>query len=204
MVFFKQFTEPIKESSNKNVKKPKLESTNLNFPMDMDVDNVIELTLRDYVLDLEDKVKIGCLGFLKVIDRDSWRKSIQEGNYDKQCDRLVYGSTEIEVDVAAVHSTLDKIKHESRNSRPNTPDSEVGSVGTKTYRDPGKYLGSPGEDEMHPDAKQQMAIRQMACAILQVRNYYFISLKNLSDNILTYCRLYLDNFFLSFVLYEKK
>ncbi|XP_043462023.1 bromodomain adjacent to zinc finger domain protein 1A isoform X2 [Leptopilina heterotoma] len=162
------FTEPIKELSNKNTKKPKTESTNLNFPMDMQVDSVIELTLRDYVLDLEDKVKIGCLGFLKVIDRDLWRKSIQEGHYDKQCDRLVYGANEIEVDVGAVHSTVDKIKHESRNSRPNTPDSEVGSVGTKTYRDPGKYLGQPGEDEMHPDTKQQMTIRQMSCAILQV------------------------------------
>ena len=134
----------------------------------MPIDSVMELTLRDYVLDLEDKIKIGCLGSLKVIDRDTWRKAIQDSNYDKQCDRLVYGLNEVEVDVA-VNTTLDKIKNESRNSRPNTPDSEVGSVGTKTYRDPGKYLGSPGEDEMHPDPKQQMAIRQISCAILQVR-----------------------------------
>ena len=134
----------------------------------MPIDSVMELTLRDYVLDLEEKIKLGCLGSLKVIDRDSWRKAIQDSQYEKQCDRLVYGLNELEVDVV-INSTLDKIKNELRSSRPNTPDSEVGSVGPKTYRDPGKYLGPPGEDEMSPDAKQQMSIRQMACAILQVR-----------------------------------
>ncbi|XP_014205969.1 bromodomain adjacent to zinc finger domain protein 1A isoform X2 [Copidosoma floridanum] len=161
------FTETAKDTS-KSSRKSKTENThNNNYPPDMPVDDILELTLRDYVLDLEDKIKIGCLGSLKIKNRDLWRNAINNRKYDKQCDKLVYGLNDTPVD-SITNSALDKIKTESRNSRPGTPDSDAGSSATKVYRDPGKYLGPPDKGEPIPDTSQQNAIRQMACAILQV------------------------------------
>ena len=161
-----QFVDPPKDIS-KLTKKSKVDNTHHNYPADMPIDEVLALTLRDYILDLEDKIKVGGLGSLKVNNRDVWRNAINIGKYDKQCDKLVFGLTETPVDFA-VNATLDKIKTESKSSRPGTPDSEVGSSNTKVYRDLGKYLGLPDKNEPTTDPKQQTAIKQMACAILQI------------------------------------
>lgn len=115
---------------------------------------------------MEDKIKSGCLGTLKVNNRDAWRNAIQIRSYDKQCDKLVYSLNEIPVD--SIQSAVDKIKIEQKSSRPGTPDSELGSTGTKIYRDPGQYLGPRERSETIPDHKQQMAIKQMSYALLQI------------------------------------
>lgn len=140
----------------------------MNFPPEMAVDEVMEMTLRDHILDFEDKINAGCLGFLKIIDRTVWRNTINQGSYDKQCDKLTCAGSEIDMDIPPSNTLIDKIKNESKHSRPGTPDSEVGSINIKTYRDPGMYLGLPNEDEMPIDQKQQATIKQMACAILQL------------------------------------
>lgn len=149
-------------------KKNKYENANLNFPPDVAVDEVMEMTLRDHILDFEDKINAGCLGSLKIIDRTVWRNAINKRSYDKQCDKLMCAGSEIDIDIPPSNTLIDKIKNESKHSRPGTPDSEVGSINIKTYRDPGMYLGLPSEDEMPIDQKQQAAIKQMACAILQL------------------------------------
>ncbi|XP_053985965.1 bromodomain adjacent to zinc finger domain protein 1A isoform X2 [Hylaeus volcanicus] len=161
------FSGPIKLQTSKTTKKNKYENANLNYTSDMAIDTVLELTLRDYILDFEDKIRIGCLGSLKVVSREAWRHAINSGHYDKQCDKLVYGTSEVEADVAS-NVTLDKVKNEAKHSRPSTPDSEIGSINIKTYKDPGKYLGPAKEDEVLIDCKQQATIKQMACAILQL------------------------------------
>lgn len=152
---------------NKISKKNRYENANLNFPSEVSVDDVLELTLRDYILDFEDRVKGGGLGSLKVNDREIWRDAINKRKYDKQCDKLTYGTNEVEADILS-DASLDKVKSEIKHSRPGTPDSEVGSINIKTYKDSGKYLGPPSENEIVPDFKQQLAIKQMACAILQL------------------------------------
>ncbi|XP_011630089.1 bromodomain adjacent to zinc finger domain protein 1A isoform X2 [Pogonomyrmex barbatus] len=161
------FSELNKGQINKAVKKNKYENVNLNFPPDMPIDDVLELTLRDHILDFEDKINAGCLGCLKIADRALWRKAIDQRSYDKQCDKLLCAGSEIDIDMPP-NALLDKIKNESKHSRPGTPDSEVGSINIKTYKDPGIYLGLPGDDEMVPDQKQQALIKQLACAILQL------------------------------------
>ncbi|KAK2583060.1 hypothetical protein KPH14_009093 [Odynerus spinipes] len=161
------FSEPVKEQSNKTTRKNKYENANLNFSPDMSVDSVMEMTLRDFILDFEEKIKAGCLGSIKVINRDAWREAISNNSYDKQCEKLVYGMNEIEADTVP-NVVLDKVKNESKQSRPGTPDSEIGSINIKSYKDPGKYLGPPSESEMSPDLQQQTNIKQMACAILQL------------------------------------
>lgn len=133
----------------------------------MAISDILEITLRDYVLDLEDKIKVGCLGSLKVHDRETWRNAINNRKYEKQCDKLVFGLNETPVD-AAGNAIVDKIKIETKDSRAGTPDSDIANSNTKVYRDPGKYLGPPDSNELIPDSTQQAAIKQMACAILQV------------------------------------
>lgn len=133
----------------------------------MTIDNILELNLRDYILDLEDKIKVGCIGTLKVENREAWRNAINSNKYDKQCDKLHYGLNETPVDLG-FNSLLDKVKTDSKSSRPGTPDSEMGCSTTKVYRDPGKYLGPPEKNELVPNSAQQLAIKQMACAILQI------------------------------------
>ncbi|XP_072750012.1 bromodomain adjacent to zinc finger domain protein 1A isoform X1 [Anoplolepis gracilipes] len=162
------FSETNKGQVNKTTKKNKYENANLNFPADVVIDDVMEMTLRDHILDFEDKINAGCLGFLKIIDRAVWRNAINQKNYDKQCDKLMCAGSEIDIDISPSNTLIDKIKNESKHSRPGTPDSEVGSISIKTYRDPGMYLDLPSEDEMAIDQRQQMAIKQMACAILQL------------------------------------
>jgi bromodomain adjacent to zinc finger domain protein 1A len=148
-------------------KKNKYENANLNFPSDMLIDDVMELTLRDHILDFEDKINAGCLGCLRIIDRTAWRSAINRRDYDKQCDKLICAGNEIDLDTP-VNTLVDKIKNELKHSRPGTPDSEVGSISTKTYKDPGMYLGLSDEHEMALDQRQQMTIKQLACAILQL------------------------------------
>lgn len=149
-------------------KKVKYDNPNLNYPVEMPVDTVVEMALRDNILEIEEKIRGHAVGSLKVNDREAWRKAINEGTYDKQCDKLVSSfNSDNEVDVA-FHLTIEKIKSEAKHSRPNTPDSEVGSATSKTYRDPGKYLGPAGEDELPMDPTQQESIKKMACAILQL------------------------------------
>lgn len=162
-----QFPDPDKGQINKAPKKNKYENSNLNFPPEMAVDEVLELTMRDYILDFEDKIRAGCLGCLKIIDRETWRNAINQRGYDKQCDKLTCATGDIDIDTPA-NALIDKIKNESKYSRPGTPDSEVGSISIKTYRDPGMYLGLLGEDEMTSDPKQQATVKQLACAILQL------------------------------------
>ncbi|XP_076166810.1 ATP-dependent chromatin assembly factor large subunit isoform X4 [Ptiloglossa arizonensis] len=161
------FSGPIKGQTNKTAKKNKYENANLNYSSEMPVNVVLELTLRDYILDFEDKIRVGCLGSLKVINREEWRNAVDNGRYDKQCDKLVYGTNEVEADFAS-NITLDKVKNEAKHSRPGTPDSEIGSINIRTYKDSGKYLGPSKENEVVVDSMQQTNIRQMACAILQL------------------------------------
>lgn len=133
----------------------------------MSIDDVMELTLRDHILDFEDKINAGCLGSLKIIDRTVWRNAINQRSYDKQCEKLMCAGSEIDIDTPS-NVLIDKIKNEFKHSRPGTPDSEVGSISIKTYKDPGMYLGLPGDDEMIPDQIQQATIKQLACSILQL------------------------------------
>ncbi|XP_020291098.1 bromodomain adjacent to zinc finger domain protein 1A isoform X3 [Pseudomyrmex gracilis] len=161
------FPDPNKGQINKITKKNKYENANLNFPPEVSVDEVMEMSLRDHILDFEDKINAGCLGSLKIADRTKWRDAINKRSYDKQCDKLMCAGNEIDIDVPA-NILIDKIKNEFKHSRPCTPDSDTGSINIKTYRDPGMYLGLPSEDEMPLDQKQQTIIKQLACAILQL------------------------------------
>ncbi|KAM9190936.1 bromodomain adjacent to zinc finger domain protein 1A isoform 2-T2 [Mergus octosetaceus] len=42
----------------------------------------LELRLRDFLLDIEDRIYQGTLGAIKVIDRQSWRTALEHGRYE--------------------------------------------------------------------------------------------------------------------------
>ncbi|XP_066598355.1 bromodomain adjacent to zinc finger domain protein 1A isoform X2 [Prorops nasuta] len=160
------FKEPPKGPPNKSQKKNKYENSNLSFPQGISVDLAFELTLRDYILDFEDKIKVGGLGCLKDVDREVWRHVVNKST-EKQDKSVLKIKNEMDGESAS-NITLDKIKSEFKHSRPGTPDSEAGSLNIKTYRDPGIYLGPPGDSEETTNAEQQAAIKDMACAIVQL------------------------------------
>lgn len=54
--------------------------------------HILESVLRMNLLDLEEKVTMGCLGRLKVLDRDLWRKHIYENEYHALDDDLKWGN----------------------------------------------------------------------------------------------------------------
>ncbi|XP_077870259.1 bromodomain adjacent to zinc finger domain protein 1A-like [Saccoglossus kowalevskii] len=51
----------------------------------------LELSLREQLLDLEERIYTGSLGCLKIEDRNAWIKAIENGSYDMQCRELTWG-----------------------------------------------------------------------------------------------------------------
>ncbi|XP_069695785.1 bromodomain adjacent to zinc finger domain protein 1A-like isoform X2 [Periplaneta americana] len=75
----------------KSSRSQKHEDANLNFPPGTPIDEILEVTLRDFILEMEEKMQLGGLGSLKVYSREAWRTTIYAKSYDKQCDKLVWG-----------------------------------------------------------------------------------------------------------------
>merc|ERR1712228_1142814 len=50
-----------------------------------------ELSLRDQILELEEKLWVGGLGNLKVSSRDKWTTAISDKKYDMGAESLVWG-----------------------------------------------------------------------------------------------------------------
>ncbi|XP_040569329.1 bromodomain adjacent to zinc finger domain protein 1A isoform X2 [Lepeophtheirus salmonis] len=58
-----------------------------------DLASVIDIALRDQILDLEEKIFFGTLGTLKIQSREKWQSALQNGDYDKQCDILKWNGS---------------------------------------------------------------------------------------------------------------
>lgn len=138
--------------------------TMLGHPVGTPIEDILELTLRDLVLEMEEKISVGGLGALKVKNRQSWRDTLTARGYDKGCDKLVWPGMESDV-----YSSLavDRIKSE-HFSRPGTPDSIASS---SKDRDPACYarlaceVANMGNYDIKP---KYDCVRDLACAILQV------------------------------------
>ena len=63
----------------------------MNFPAGTPSDTILESSLRDLILETEEKVTSGVLGALKVKDREVWRDAIANKGFDKQCKTLSWG-----------------------------------------------------------------------------------------------------------------
>ena len=116
------------------------------------VSSIIDLALRDQILELEEKIYLGTLGTLKIQSRELWQKAIQEGTYDKQCETLSWGGK-------SVHDTPFVSRLQSATaSREGSPDR-----GGENKRDSG------GSSASATAARQESKkIRDLASAILQI------------------------------------
>ncbi|XP_059474991.1 bromodomain adjacent to zinc finger domain protein 1A [Neocloeon triangulifer] len=140
-------------SSNKHK-----EDANLNFPKGTPMAEIMESTLRDVIIDMEEKIHLGGLGTLKVTEREKWRDSIINGGYDQLCSKLTWGGKKNACRGSPPSErTVSKLKMEER-SRPGTPDSiESGSV----YQESVAMETEPSCDDMKK-------VRSLASAILQI------------------------------------
>lgn len=70
----------------------KYENANLSREAGTDPNEIYDLTLREILLDFEQKLNLGCLGKLKVSDRMLWRKHIEDIEYCALDDNLKWGN----------------------------------------------------------------------------------------------------------------
>ncbi|XP_048738078.1 bromodomain adjacent to zinc finger domain protein 1A-like isoform X2 [Ostrea edulis] len=56
---------------------------------------ILEINLRELLIDLEERVHVGGLGKMKVADRQMWRSAIEKGSYDPQTDDPVFQRQDI-------------------------------------------------------------------------------------------------------------
>lgn len=140
--------------------------TLLGHPSGTQIQDIMELTLRDLILEIEEKITVGGLGSLKVKDRQAWRDTITARSYSKECDKLIWPGIKEDSD-SMYHSVVDKIKSE-HFSRPGTPDSTASSC---RDRDPANYarLALDVVNMGFGDIKPNYAcVKDLACALLQV------------------------------------
>lgn len=77
-----------RKSSRKEIKK---EDANLNFPSGTPMNEILQLTLRDMILETEEKLELGMLGSLKIEDREDWRQAIVDGKYNPGVEEWNWG-----------------------------------------------------------------------------------------------------------------
>lgn len=80
----------MKEIVKKYLKK--YDYANLNLEPGTEPTTIYDLALRENILEFENKITLGCLGGIKVSDRIEWRKLIENFDYDKLTDNLVWGT----------------------------------------------------------------------------------------------------------------
>lgn len=121
------------------------EDANLKFPTGTPVDTILEMYLRDVILDTEEKIFGGGLGCLKVENRKAWREAIEARCYESQDPDLTWPTK-----MTIQHSKKDE---EDLPSRPVTPCSDHSH--SDVHDDPSK-------------PEQPPAVRDLAMAVLQL------------------------------------
>ncbi|EEB13984.1 bromodomain adjacent to zinc finger protein domain 1, baz1, putative [Pediculus humanus corporis] len=91
------------------------ENANLKYPAGTPVQEILELYIRELILDTEEKIYCGGLGCLKVKNRNIWRNAIENRSYEKQDDNLSWRQYPIKKE-----KIMDKIKDDD-GARPDTP-----------------------------------------------------------------------------------
>ena len=114
------------------------------------ISSIVDLTIRDQILELEEKIFYGTLGTLHIKDRAAWQSAIQAGGYDKQCDSLTWGGK--------TASEIESRIQSAAESRDGSPDRENGTNG-------GNKRDSTGSNAARRLNKK---VQGLSSAILQV------------------------------------
>ncbi|XP_073205108.1 bromodomain adjacent to zinc finger domain protein 1A isoform X5 [Lepidochelys kempii] len=70
------------QSDNKPLSSGRGRIQNAHDTFQMSAEKQLELRLRDFLLDIEDRIYQGTLGAIKVTDRQSWRAALENGQYE--------------------------------------------------------------------------------------------------------------------------
>ncbi|XP_053613596.1 bromodomain adjacent to zinc finger domain protein 1A isoform X2 [Plodia interpunctella] len=138
----------------------------LAVPPGGDLSEALELSLRDHILELEEKIFHGCLGSIKVKDRSAWRGTLMLRGYDKQAQYLQWGpGLQYRDDY---HLPGGELRLPS-----DIGEEDVKAIPTNKYRDPGHYLEGPKANGIKPEPREKAppapeVIRGLASALLQV------------------------------------
>ena len=136
--------------------KPKEKMVNGDVNKDLhaeanDVTTIVDLALRDQILELEEKIFFGTLGTLKIRKREAWQAAIQDGGYDQQCDSLAWGGKSIVNTPFESNLVSEAVSRDT--SRPASPDRDL-----ESNRDSGASFAR----------RQNRKVKGLASAILQV------------------------------------
>uniref|UniRef100_A0A8C8VNZ0 Bromodomain adjacent to zinc finger domain protein 1A n=1 Tax=Pelusios castaneus TaxID=367368 RepID=A0A8C8VNZ0_9SAUR len=77
-----KFHIPDKSQSDKTPSSGRGRIQNAHDTSQMSAEKQLELRLRDFLLDIEDRIYQGTLGAIKVADRQSWRTALDNGQYE--------------------------------------------------------------------------------------------------------------------------
>ncbi|XP_028157574.1 bromodomain adjacent to zinc finger domain protein 1A, partial [Ostrinia furnacalis] len=130
----------------------------LTVPPDCSLSEALELSLRDHILELEEKIFHGCLGTLKVKDREAWRGTLMLRGYDKQAEYLTWGPKQQYRDDYHLPNGVLNIPSDNDNVENPIPENK--------YRDPGHYLEAPKANGVKLEGAS--VTRALASALLQV------------------------------------
>merc|ERR1719187_2629 len=119
------------------------------MPIGTPIAQLVEITLRDQILELEEKIYFGSLGSLKVRERQKWQSALQTRGYEMSADGLSWGGND------AFRTPMESVVASREPSRPGTPDVK------ENKRD------STGSNKSDTDSFRT-TVKQLACAILQV------------------------------------
>merc|ERR1712096_519444 len=112
-----------------------------SVPLGTNLQDMVELSIRDQILELEEKIWVGALGNLKVKSRDKWANAISTKSYIMGTDSLVWGEG-------------DKVEMEGLMGGETTPNTE------SAKRD--------SEASTSSNSEMKGTVSQMAAAVLQV------------------------------------
>lgn len=85
---------------------------NLSYPAGTAIEIILELQLRDLILEVEEKIYLGALGFIKVNDRTAWRKAIEDRGYDPQAGKLFWAEKSKSLNVSKRKGLLNGTSNE--------------------------------------------------------------------------------------------
>ena len=162
---------------NSNDEDIKIEEKNHTVSQNQDINAIVDLAIRDQILELEERIFFGTLGSLKIRDRLAWQSAIQNGSYDMQCEGLTWGgkssiNTPFESRMVSEAASRD-------NSRPGTPDSTTGN----NHRDSGNSFVKHQNEKVRGLASAILQVSQMAEAkyFKQPLGMYYLVIMHIYD-----------------------
>ncbi|ODM98981.1 Bromodomain adjacent to zinc finger domain protein 1A [Orchesella cincta] len=126
---------------------------NLSYPAGTNIETILELQLRDLILEVEEKIFLGALGSVKVSDRGVWRKALEDREYDPQASKLSWTGGK-SLNVAKRHGRL------NGNSA---------GEGTSKSDQLSSHTSTSSEANKDDSTSLNPVVKDLACAILQIR-----------------------------------